>query len=76
MTRDENYDALHQNGTIVFLDRRVEELSSSGRPISQSRGIAEIARERRGLYEAWADVKLECTGSAAGDAEEIRRLLG
>lgn len=76
VTRAENYDALHQNGTIVFLDRRVEELSTSGRPISQSRGITQIARERRGLYEAWADVRLCCTGSAAGDAEEILGLLG
>ena len=65
-----------QNSTIVFLDRRVEELSTSGRPISQSRGITQIARERRGLYEAWADVRLCCTGSAAGDAEEILGLLG
>lgn len=71
VTRAENYDLLHQNGIIVFLDRSIDELSTNGRPISQSRGVEEVARERMGLYESWADLRLACTGSAAGDAREI-----
>ncbi len=71
VTRAENYDLLHQNGIIVFLDRSIDELCTNGRPISQSRGVEEVARERMGLYESWADLRLACTGSAAGDAREI-----
>lgn len=76
VTRPENYDLLHQNGTIVFLDRPLGELSSKGRPLSQGRGVETLAAERMGLYHAWADVHLSCTGSADGDALAIRALLG
>ena len=71
VTRAENYDLLHQNGFIVFLDRSIAELSTNGRPISQTRGVEEVAQERMGLYRSWADLKLACTGSALGDAREI-----
>ena len=75
VTRPENYDLLHQNGTIVLLDRPLEELSSRGRPVSQAKGVARLAAERMGLYRAWADITLTCTGSAEGDALAVRRLL-
>ncbi len=75
VTRPENYDLLHQNGTIVLLDRPLEELSSRGRPVSQAKGVARLAAERMGLYRAWADLTLTCTGSAEGDALAVRRLL-
>lgn len=75
VTRPENYDLLHQNGRIVLLDRPLSELSSEGRPMSQARGVEQLARERMGLYRSWADVTVGCTGSAAGDAELALRLL-
>ena len=75
VTQPRNYDLLHQNGTIVMLDRPLDELSSDGRPLSQSRGIEALANERMGLYRAWADIVLTCTGSAAGDALAIHDLL-
>lgn len=76
VTRPENYDLLHQNGRIVLLDRPLSELSLRGRPLSQAKGVERIAHERQDLYHAWADVKLACTGSAAGDAARTRELLG
>nr|WP_083551510.1 shikimate kinase [Olsenella timonensis] len=75
VTRPENYDLLHQNGTIVLLDRPLEELRSEGRPVSQSRGVERLAEERMDLYRSWADVTLRCTGSAAGDADALRASL-
>ena len=75
VTQPRNYAPLHQNGTIVMLDRRLEELSSDDRPLSQTKGVMRLAHERMGLYHDWADLVLACTGSAAGDAEQIRRLL-
>lgn len=76
VTRPENLPLIHQNGTVVMLDRPLEQLSSRGRPISRSRGVAALARERLPLYRAWADLVVACTGSARGDAEEIARRLG
>ena len=76
VTREANYPLLHQNGRIVFLDRPVSELSSDGRPVSQAKGVERVAAERMGLYRAWADVTVTCTGTPAGDAESVRELLG
>ncbi len=75
VTRPENYWLLHQNATIVLIRRPLDELSSEGRPLSISRGIEALAAERTALYERWADVTIDCTGSAASDAQLIQRLL-
>lgn len=76
VTREENYPALHQNGTIVFIDRPLAELSIKGRPLSQTRGVEQLAAERMDLYRAWADHAVTCTGTPSGDAEMVRQLLG
>lgn len=76
VTRERNYPLLHQNGTIVMIDRPLDELSSEGRPMSQTRGIERLAAERMDLYRSWADLIVPCCGSADGDAEEVQRLLG
>jgi shikimate dehydrogenase len=76
VTRERNKDLLRQNGYVVMLDRPLDELSSEGRPLSASKGIERLAKERMGLYRSWADIRLECTGSAAGDAVAIRQILG
>ena len=75
VTQPRNYDILHQNSTIVMLDRPLDELLVGDRPLSQSKGIETLARQRMGTYHEWADIELACTGSAAGDAIEIRRIL-
>ena len=75
VTQERNYDILRQNGTIVMLDRAIEELLVGDRPLSQTKGIAQLAQERMHLYHSWADVIVRCTGSAAGDALEVQRLL-
>ena len=59
VTRAENYDPLHQNGMLVFLRRPLEELSSAGRPLSQSVGVEALYEKRLPLYEAWADARVD-----------------
>lgn len=76
VTRPENYDLLHQNASIVLLERPLDQLSSAGRPLSGARGVEALAREREPLYRRWADLSIRCTGSAAGDARLISALLG
>lgn len=76
VTQERNYDLLHQNGTIVFIDRPLYQLSSDGRPVSQLKGIERLAQERMPLYERWSDLHISCTGSAQGDAVLIRARLG
>ena len=76
VTREENYASLHQNSEIVLIDRDLSQLSSSGRPMSQDKGVERLAQERMHLYQSWADVTVSCTGSAEGDAQAVRGLLG
>lgn len=71
VTRPENYALLHQNGTMVLLERPIEGLASGGRPVTQANGIERLAAERMPIYRTWADLTLACTGSAAGDARAI-----
>ena len=76
VTRPENRDLLRQNGRVVMIDRPLGELSSSGRPMSRAKGVEQLARERMGAYRAWSDVRIECTGSAEGDARKILSSVG
>ena len=76
VTRQANYDSIHQNGSICFIDRPLYQLTSDGRPLSQQKGIERLANERMSLYQSWADVHISCTGSANGDALLLRSRLG
>ena len=79
VTRAENYAPLQQNGTIVFLTRPVEELSSDGRPLSQAVGVNALYEKRLPLYEAWADARAAClenphkTAAAIAEAARLAR---
>ena len=67
VTREENYNLLHQNGTIIWIQRPLEELSSEGRPLSQRDGVESLYQQRKGLYERFADVIVE----NRGDVEDV-----
>lgn len=76
VTRAENYDFMHQNGIIVLLDRKLEELSSKGRPLSQRDGVEALAKARMPLYQAWADMVMPSQSSAEATAHGIIERLG
>ena len=70
-----NYQLLRQNGKLVYLTRPLEELAIAERPLSQSRGVQELAKERLSLYEAWADVTFSCLGNPDADAKGLLTAL-
>ncbi|MDJ1121387.1 shikimate kinase [Olsenella sp. YH-ols2217] len=76
VTRPINRDLMRQNGTVVFLDRPLEELSTAGRPLTEASGVERLAKQRMPLYRDWADLEIRCTGSAEGDAILVKELLG
>ncbi len=55
VTREENYPLLHQNGTIVWLQRDLMRLPVDGRPLSKSGNLALMYQQREPLYHAFAD---------------------
>ena len=63
MTREENYDLLHQNGTIIWLQRDLNQLPVDGRPVSQRDGVPVIYEKRKPLYTRFADRIVENRGT-------------
>ena len=65
VTREENYDLLHQNGIILFIDRPVDALAvGGGRPLSSSMdALRQMEAQRRPLYLAAADAVIPNSGT-------------
>ena len=73
--REENYAALHQNGTIIHLRRSLSELPIAGRPLSQTKGVEELWNARRERYERFADHVVDNNAAAQSVAEAILEVL-
>ena len=68
VTRSENRDILRRNCTIVLIERALSDLPIAGRPLSQGRGVEEIYRERKPLYDTWCDARY--TNISIGETAE------
>ena len=75
VTRGYNYPLMHQNGTVLFLERELSMLTSKGRPLSQSMPISQLYRQRIDAYNRFADIKLQSTGIPQKTAELAKELL-
>lgn len=64
VTRQENYPLLHQNGTILWLQRDLDKLPTDGRPLSQANKLADMYAVRKELYGKFADVVIDNNGDA------------
>ena len=76
ITREENYDLLHQNGTIVWLQRDIAALPKEGRPISLRSDLSELYEKRRALYARFADHAVNNNGSVEETLRQILEVLG
>ena len=72
LLREENRRALRQNSRIVYLDRALDALPTDGRPISQTRKLEDIYRERLPLFTGVSDVTV--ANDAAPEAVAARVL--
>lgn len=66
VTKPENYSHLHQNSTIVWIQRSIEALATDGRPLSQANKLSDMYKVRKPLYEAFCD----CTVCNDGDPQD------
>ena len=69
--REENYDALHQNGQIVWLRRDLGLLPREGRPLSKNADLAAMYEARAPRYARFADATVENDGTPEDAAEAI-----
>ena len=71
VTREENYEPLHQNGTIYYLQRDLERLPTDGRPLSQSNQLQDLYASRKPLYERFTDHCIDNNGTPDGTIQAI-----
>lgn len=73
--REENRIHLRLNGYVVFLERELSKLPTSGRPVSQAApSLRALYEERLPAYRACADVSVVNDGSKASVAARILEL--
>lgn len=75
VTREENYDLLHQNGSIIWLQRSIDKLDKTGRPISLKNDLNELYQKREPMYRRFADAAVDNNGSVAATLEQILEVL-
>ena len=71
VTRPENYSALHQNGTIIWLQRSIDALPTEGRPLSQSNKLIDMYQIREPLYKAFSDIQADNNAHIETTVENI-----
>ena len=71
VTRDCNYGSLRQNGTTVFLERKLENLPTKGRPLSQASTLEALYDARIDAYRRFADVTVKSTEIPGNTADLI-----
>ncbi len=75
VTREENYQALHQNGKIFWLKRDIGSLSRKGRPLSQGADLERMYIIRKPLYAHFADYAVNMGDTAKETAGIIQAIL-
>ena len=59
VTQEENYRPLHQNGTVIWIDRPIRDLPIEGRPLSIAANLDEMYAVRSPLYSRFADLQIK-----------------
>ena len=75
VTRQENYPALHQNGTIIWLERQLDQLPTDGRPLSKGSDLQQMYAGRKPLYSAFADLCINNDADENASVDAIVKAL-
>lgn len=76
VTKDENYPLLHQNGTIIWIQRDISLLPTNGRPLSQTNNLENMYSIRKPMYSRFADLTVKNIGTPDETADLIMKKLG
>lgn len=69
----ENWKTMRRTGWVYRLERRLENLATEGRPLSQSGNLAKMEQTRGPLYRAAADTAVQNDSSPEDTAAKIWR---
>lgn len=74
VTQNRNYPLLHQNGTVFWIGRNIEQLPTDGRPLSQATRLQDMFRVREPMYRAFADHYVDNNGCVEKTVSKILSL--
>ena len=75
VTRRDNYDSLHQNGTILWIKRDINRLPTDGRPLSQTGRLETMYKAREPLYKAFSDASINNDATIDAALEALTQAL-
>ena len=75
VTQLRNYPFLHENSTIVWLQRDLGKLPTDGRPLSRSGSLEAMFRARKPLYRAFADITVDNNAAPETTVQAILNAL-
>lgn len=75
VTVPDNYQALHQNSTIIWLQRDTAMLPTKGRPLSQKTNLQDMYAIREPLYRSFADYTVKNTDDPQNTVNSILKIL-
>ena len=75
VTRERNLPLMRQNGTVLFLDVKPDDLPTDGRPLSQKKTPTVLYAERLPLYRAAADTIIPITRDIEANMTKIMEVL-
>lgn len=75
VTKEENYNSLHQNSTIVWLQRSIEQLPTEGRPLSKTTDLKDMYAIREPMYQRFADIIIQNDDKPEIIADTLFQLL-
>lgn len=76
VTKEANYRLLHQNGTIIWIQRDLSSLAKDGRPLSATTSAEKMYSVRKPMYTRFADLTVENNSTPEDTAQKIIKLLG
>ena len=75
VTQPRNKRIIMQNGIVVYLDRDIDQLDLSNRPLSQKNSIAALAAERLPIYSQWSEHTVQVRGVNETAADIYKKLM-
>ena len=75
VTQECNYNHLHQNSLIVWLQRDTDKLPTDGRPLSQTTALGEMYALRKPLYARYSDIVLDNNGDPEATVDVLQQII-
>lgn len=75
VTKGRNHPLLHQNGSIFWITRDLDQLATDGRPLSLAQNMADMYAIRKPLYQEFADHIIDNNGTCQDTVRKILTIL-